>query len=255
MPASKSPQPDRQSIEDSLPAYDQHVYDDPPSDPSRLLVSSDVEGSTLKPRSRWWQFWRFSERAKMILGAVILALAALVATMIWYGVHRAQESKLDNPADLSAARKMVEPKVSLFVFVLALATGILTSSPSLLLSLKDLHLSHIFRRRPPHFLRLLPSNDLQRILHQHPSRNHPHLFLSAPPSPHTHLVVLLLRQDLRTALDGHRLRFFRRQLNGLECEGRRVLEGLFGWKPRCEEAVGIGSAFQDGGRIVRVQDG
>ena len=59
-------------------------------------------------------------------GVLILALFALVATMIWYGVHRAQESKLNNPADLVAARNMVEPTVSLFDSAVALGAGILT---------------------------------------------------------------------------------------------------------------------------------
>ncbi|KAL7410115.1 hypothetical protein BDY24DRAFT_418234 [Mrakia frigida] len=99
--------------EESIPAYNRHKEEDDETEP-RGRASSDpaaVEASALGSRpTRWWQFWRFPKKAKIVLGMVVLALVALVASMIWYGVHRAQERKA-NPADLSAARNMVEPEI------------------------------------------------------------------------------------------------------------------------------------------------
>ncbi|KAL7417049.1 hypothetical protein BDY24DRAFT_156839 [Mrakia frigida] len=116
------PSPIDPPTDESLPPYARHKDDDEtdaPEYPLEELVRgrapldpAAVEASAPRPRpTRWWQFWKFSKNAKIVLGVVVLALVALVASMIWFGVHRAKERKA-NPADLSAARNMVEPTIS-----------------------------------------------------------------------------------------------------------------------------------------------
>lgn len=256
---TSKPAPAEHQIEDSLPPYnrDDHEY------PTLLRgESNELEALTPKPpRSpRWFEFWRFSTRAKVILGAVLLALVALIASMIWYGIHRSK--MLPDVADLSAAKNLVEPKVGrpvspvLFVCLTRLLTLYFAFSPGGRFSPPLPSTTAIFS--PPSTSPLQPPPTQPSTLPQPPTT--PSTLPSSPPPLNSFNFLLLstpLPPSSRSSETGRRTSFSpppstTRRIGRLESKrfGRSRLEGT-----RRIGSVGSRPAVESGGRVVRVQVG